>query len=245
MLTKGLAYYSDCRGDQEILTIVREQLGRASRGKIQQAVAVTLQPIPWPIGTGGNLVLNLERGYLTMFRQQLTALEALETDLVFFCEHDVLYHPSHFDFTPDDLTVFHFNQNTWRVSAETGQALFYYCSQVSGMCAAREVLLDHYRRRVAHVEQFGFHRELGFEPGTNKRAQQLDGRTSATWMSRGPLVDIKTQFCLTPGRWNQADFRNKNSCLGWTESNGVPGWGLTEGRFREWLRGISATIPAR
>ena len=195
-------------------------------------VSATLQPLAFG---HQNVVLPLERGYLTMFRQILAGLEALDTDVAFLCEHDVLYHPSHFAFTPPKADRFYYNQNTWRVDAETGRALFYLCSQVSGLCAYRETLIDHYRKRIAHVEQYGFSRNLGFEPGTNRRARELDGRKAETWMSAQPNIDIKSKYCLTPGRWDRSQFRNQNSCLGWTESDSVPGWGVTKGRFREFL----------
>ena len=37
-----------------------------------------------------------QRGIVTMFRQILAGLEALDTEYAFCVEHDVLYHPSHF-----------------------------------------------------------------------------------------------------------------------------------------------------
>lgn len=180
--------------------------------------------------------LDATRGYLTMFRQQLIALEKLETDWVFMVEHDVAYHPSHFDFVPPRLDTFYYNQHTWRVDLATGRALFYRCNQVSGLCASRDLLVDHYRRRVAHVETHGFKRAMGFEPGSNRRARALFGETPIeTWMSAAPNVDIKTRWSLTPGRWSPDQFRNKQTCLGWTESDRVPGWGVTLGRMPEFL----------
>ena len=260
--SKGLAYYSDNRGDQVILSTVRQQILRASDG--YAVVSATLgrvdfgmNMVPRQCGCGfiawrakrlrvcpkcgaedspGDSVFRtLERGHLTMFRQQLAALEALDTDVAFMVEHDVLYHPSHFDFTPPRDDTFYYNQHTWRVDAVTGRALFYYCKQVSGLCAARALLAEHYRKRVAHVETHGFDRSLGFEPGSNKRALALDDHSVETWMSAHPNVDIKTEFCLTPGRWNQDQFRNKRTCQGWTEADGVPGWGMTRGRFNAFL----------
>lgn len=236
---KGAIYYSDCRGDQMVLTAVREQLHRCVEGRGPFPVtSVVLAPIPDDFGK--TIVLPLERGYLTMFKQILTALEECPADIIFHCEHDVLYHQSHFDFVPPRDDVFYFNQHTWRIDAKTGRALFYLCSQVSGLCAYRKILIDHYRKRVAHVEAHGFDRNLGFEPGTNSRARALDGRKSATWMSAHPNVDIKTDFCLTKGRWSQDQFRNKQSCLGWQESDRVPGWGVTLGRFDAFLEDVAA-----
>ncbi len=264
-VTKGLVYYSDCRGDREVLTTVRGQIARAANG--HQIVSTTLKPVrlgrnfvPLVCGRCGGTAFYrngragdvcarceadqagfkaLERGYLSMFRQILAGLEALDTDVAFLVEHDVLYHPSHFDFTPAKPDTFYYNQNTWRVNAETGEALFYYCNQVSGLCANRQLLVEHYRKRIAHVEAHGYDRNLGFEPGTNAKSQALDAHPVETWMSPQPNVDIKTKFSLTPGRWNPAQFRNKNSCLGWTEADAVPGWGVTKGRFAQFLQDVS------
>lgn len=234
-VTKGLAYYSDLRGDAQILQAVRDQIERARPDGAALASVTLGGHARWRSPDIWTQALSLARGYLTMFRQQLAALEALPTDIVFMVEHDVLYHPSHFDFVPPQRDCFYYNQNTWRVDAETGQALFYYCSQVSGLCAYRDTLIDHYRKRIAHVEAHGFSRNLGFEPGTNARARVLDGRTAETWMSPLPNVDIKTRFCLTPGRWDRSQFRNQNSCQGWQLADEVPGWGRTKGRFRAFL----------
>ena len=263
--SKGLAYYSDNRGDKGLLAAVRAQLARASGGL--PIVSATLKPVRLgrsivplkclaceaivfyrngradqcascgakPVPGYGKVFDALERGHLTMFRQQLAALEALDTDVAFMAEHDVLYHPSHFDFTPPRADTFYYNQNTWRVDAATGRALFYYCNQVSGLCANRLLLVEHYRKRVAHVERHGFERSLGFEPGGNRKALALDDHPVGTWMSAQPNVDVKTGFSLTPGRWNQAQFRNKSTCQGWTEAEGVPGWGASLGRFAEFL----------
>lgn len=232
-VTKGLLYYSDCRGDARILKVVRDQILRVASGL--PIVSVTLKPLDF----GRNIVLPLPRGPATMFKQILAGLEALDTEIVFFTEHDVLYHTSHFTFTPSRDDVFYFNQNTWRVDATTGRALFYYCNQVSGLCANRLLLLEHYRKRVAYVDVHGFDRNIGFEPGSNRRVRALIDRTSAkSWMSDEPNIDIKTQWCMTPGRWSQDQFRNKNSCRGWTESDRVPGWGITLGAFSKFLSAL-------
>lgn len=238
-VTKGVLYYSDNRGIPEVLRAARNQIVTASRLPI---TAVTLEglDVGWPDDAAVNeLCLELDRGKLTMFKQILAGLLAMDTDIVFHCEHDVLYHPSHFEFTPPDRDKFYYNQHTWRVDAVTGRALFYRCSQVSGLCAYRETLIDHYRKRVEHVTEHGFDRNLGYEPGTNRHSRALDSRGSDVWMSEKPNVDIKTEFCLTPGRWSQSQFRSKASCQEWTEAERVPGWGgKTFGRFAEWLRDV-------
>ena len=240
--TRGIVYYTDSRGDELILSAARAQLSRAA-GSIP-ITAVALKPIPeWP----GTTVLPLERGYLTMARQILAGLEASTADVIFFCEHDVLYHPSHFEFTPpraprtDEFgitTGYWYNTATWKVDAETGRALYYVCRQLSGLCAWRDTLLAHFRKRVELIERNGFNRKMGFEPGTHRRAERVDDLTSEAWESPVPNVDIRHGHNLTPSRWDRSLFRNQRFTEGWTEADCVPGWGLTKGRFGEVLRGI-------
>jgi glycosyltransferase involved in cell wall biosynthesis len=233
--TKGIVYYSDCRGDETILRAAQEQLARAVNG--HEIVAVTLAPLDY--GDIRVILARLERGYLTMFRQILAGLELSNADVIFFAEHDVLYHPSHFDFTPPDSSKVYYNENVWKVSADDGRALFYHTKQTSGLCAYREVLLEHYRKRVDLVEEHGFTRRMGFEPGTHGRSERVDDLKSEAWMSEFPNVDIRHGDNLTPSRWRQDQFRNQRSCRGWKEADEVPGWSETKGRFWEFLNGIS------
>ena len=237
--TKGIIYYSDGRIDRSINGAVQDQIARAGLPVVACARGTHPMRADWQ-----HVIMDAERGYLTMFRQILAALEASTADVIFHCEHDVLYHPSHFDFTPERDDTFYYNQNVWKVSAEDGRALHYLCRQVSGLCASRSLLIDHYRKRVALVEQHGFSRELGFEPGTNKAQRVFETRGSETWMSSGANIDVRHGKNLTKTRWSQAEFRNKSTCLGWTEADEVPGWGRTRGRFTEFLAGVGAAEVA-
>lgn len=235
MLSAAVVYYSDCRPEARILDASRLTIERSGL----PIVAVTLAPIHWPAAR--NLVLPLERGTLTMFRQILAGLEAVDVDVVFFAEHDVLYHPSHWTFSPERRDTYFYNQHVWKVDALSGQALFYYCNQTSGLCADRALLLEHYRRRVAHVDAHGFSRRNGFEPGTRHvRHGGFDDAPVETWLSAGPNVDIRHGHNLTESRWRQEQFRNQKFCQGWRLDDGVPGWGQTKGRFDAWLNDITS-----
>ncbi len=220
----GVVYYTDERGDPEILSACRQQLEHAASSL--------------PIVSTTPKTVGAERGILTMFRQILAGLEALETEIVFFAEHDVLYHPSHFEFMPERSDTYYFNQNIWKVDAATGRALYYRCSQTSGLCANRQLLLGHYRRRIEIVERHGFTRAMGFEPGTHRRKERVDDYPAAVWMSALPNIDIRHRHNLTPSRWRREQFRNQKFTDGWTEGDGVPGWGTTLGRFDDFLREV-------
>lgn len=227
--TKGLVYYTDNRGDETILQSVQARLSKVANG--YQVVSASLKPM----GFGHNVTVEGERGVLTMFRQILAGLEASDAEIVFLVEHDVLYHPSHFAFTPPRDDRYYYNEHTYKVDADTGQAVFYFTKQTSGLCAYRSLLLAHYRARIARVEAEGFTRRMGFEPGTHRTPRGIDDVPAERWMSELPNVDIRHGHNLTASRWSQDQFRDPRACLGWELVDEIPGWGVTKGRFAEFL----------
>jgi hypothetical protein len=194
-----------------------------------------LEDYKWLAGDQ-EIILPLQRGYLTMFKQILAGLESLEfSDIVFFCEHDVLYHPTHFDFVPARKDVFYYNINVWKVRADDGHALHYDCKQTSGLCAYRDLLLEHYKERVRKTEEKfnelgdthefrNWIRRQGFEPGTHGRAERVDDYKSESWKSEYPNLDIRHDKNLTPSRWSQDQFRDRRNCQNWIEAESVEGW---------------------
>jgi hypothetical protein len=251
-VSRGIIYYSDCRPSPDLLRVCHEQLLRA--GADLPLVGVTLGKPPFALNGCGEYIFKAwSRGILTMFRQILEGLEALDTDIAFLCEHDLLYHPSHFSFTPEKRDVFYYNENTFKVDFHSGQALFYYTKQTSGLCADRKLLVEHYHRRIAKVVQNqrdletqglpvrrdGFSRHMGFEPGCHRPPRGVDHYPALRWMSEQPNIDIRHDHNLTPSRWSQDKFRSKNSCQGWKMTDEVPGWGRTKGRFSEFLKEVA------
>jgi glycosyltransferase involved in cell wall biosynthesis len=228
-IKKGLVYYTDNRLDERLMAACQARLNRYRNG--WDLVSVSLQPMAF----GRNIHLPLERGHLAMFKQILAGLEAVDADVVYLVEHDMLYHRSHFDFVPPKKDVYYYNENTWKVDAATGQALFYYCKQTSGLVAWRELLIEHYRKRVAKVEAEGYDRNMGYEPGTHRPPRGVDSHPAERFMSKHPNIDIRHGSNWTRSRWRQDQFRNKNACLGWQMADEVPGWGKTKGRFDEFL----------
>jgi glycosyltransferase involved in cell wall biosynthesis len=225
---KGIIYYTDNRLDDTIANTCRRQLLKAGL----PIVSASLQTLDF----GTNITLDLERGILTMFKQILAALQVSRADVVYFCEHDVLYHPSHFHFTPPTADDFYYNENVWKVDAATGLALFYFTRQTSGLCCYRDTAIDHYQKRIRRIElERRYDRAIGFEPGCHQFPRGIDGRIAKSWMSEMPNIDIRHKANLTPSRWSRDKFRNQKNCQGWTEAQAVPGWGDTWGRFDEFL----------
>ena len=222
VMRKGIVYYSDNRPDKKILRACQQQIDLSGLETVNVSINVRPSREDWG---DQRIALIAERGCLTMFRQQLIGLQESTADIIFFCEHDVLYHPSHFEFTPRLNDVYYYNENIYKVRYPDGQAVFYYCKQTSGLCAHRELLLEHYRKRVERVEKTGYTSAIGFEPGTHYRKERIDNYTSEAWMSQHPNIDIRHNRNLTPSRWSTTEFRNKKFTDGWTEVTDVPAWG--------------------
>lgn len=218
----GILYYTDNTLNEKIMKQCQDQIRLGAKGN--RIVSVSLKKIDF----GDNITLPLERGYLTMFKQILAGLEQLDTDIVFFCEHDVLYHPSHFDFRPPRKDVYYYNMNCWQLRASDGHAVYYDCKRLSGLCADRLFLIQHYKERIRRVEAEGFTRKMGFEPGTHNRAERVDDFKAEGWRSEYPNIDIRHDGNLTSSRWDPSQFKDQRNCQNWQESDGViPGWGLT------------------
>ena len=235
-VTKGALYYTCNTHDENIEQACRKQL-KSAIGDME-LTTVSLKPIDF----GNNIVIDRARGAETMHHQIVAGLEKATTDIVFLCESDVLYHPSHFAFVPPRKDVFYYNEHTYRVNAQTEQVVFYYTKQISGCCAYRDLLLEFFRKRLEIIQKTGFNRH--YEPGqktTNEGVFPVSrgGKYgSARWMSELPNLDIRHDKNITISKWKPEDFRNPKACEGWKTVEEVPGWGQITGKFATLLSTI-------
>jgi len=229
--TKGIVYYTDNHLEERIAKICRQQITKSVNG--YPIVSVS----HYPINFGENIVVDWERGIKSLFKQILLGLENINADIVFLCEHDVIYHPSHFEFTPKRKDRFYYNQNRWQVDAKTGQALTRKTRCTSLVCAYKDLLLDHFTNMVKLVEDGKYRRKHhGFAPGTHK-IKQFKVAGVKDYKSEHPCIDIRHEFNYTPNRFKKEDY-SKHSRDGWQESDNVPFWGKTKGRFNQFIREI-------
>lgn len=208
-------YYTCCLHSLDIEMACRAQLTTAI-GEIELGT-VSREPIRFG---DWNVVVEEPRSPLTMHKQILVGLERTDADAVFLCESDVLYHPSHFDFSPPLDDVFYYNTNVWKLRYPDGHAVWTDdLQQVSGCCAMRDLLLEFYRRRVTEIERDGFNHH--YEPGPKTSSYAAVNRQSAY-----PNLDIRHGGTLTRSKWSPKDFRNQRYARGWKETDDdLPGWG--------------------
>ena len=159
------------------------------------------------------IVMHGERSPLMMHQQILAGLEACHTQYAFLIESDVLYHPSHFEFTPKRDDVFYFNVNVWKQRwPEHHYVWTDNCQQVSGMSASTSLLLNFFRTRVKEVDEKGFDRH--YEPRGPRE----------NYLSSVPNICIRHNHNLTQSKWSPQDYRNQKYAQGWKEATSVPGW---------------------
>jgi glycosyltransferase involved in cell wall biosynthesis len=230
--TKGIIYYTDCQLDEKIAGPVRDQILKISQEKNIPIVSATLKKMDF--GVKNIHFPSLRVGYPAMFKQIMSALEHSTADIIFFCEHDVLYHPSHFDFTPADKDTFYYNQNVWFLRMSDGHAMHYDVNQLSGLCGYRESLYTHFKERFELVEKEGFSRKMGYEPMTHRRIKWNIVFKLGTWQSKYPNVDIRHAGNVTGQRWKKSQYRNQKLLKGWIENDKkIPGWGKTVDLIRK------------
>lgn len=208
--SKGIIYYTDNQLNLKLAKKVQKQIKSIEL----PIVSASLKPMD---NMGSNYHVKMERGYEAYFKQILTALENSEADIIYFCEHDVLYHPSHFEFTPPRKDKFYFNHNWWSVR-EDGFAVHWDANRVSQLCGYREHLVKFYRNRIKEIERKGFDRS--YEPGRREK------RHYEVWKSPYPNIDIRHKGTMTGDKWSADDFRDKSTCVNWQETDveHIPGW---------------------
>jgi len=212
--SRGIIYYTDNRLNVKLAKQVQGNLKVISENFNIPITSVSLKPMPH---FGNNIHLPLERGVITMFKQILTALENSKEEIVYFCEHDVLYHPSHFDIIPPHKDMFYYNHNWWKVWPD-GFAAHWDANQVAMLVCYREHAINFYRKRIEQISREGFNRS--YEPGGRDRKLY-----EPVW-SEVPNVDVRHDNNQTRSHRSPNDFRDKSGCVNWQEStiDKIPGW---------------------
>jgi len=229
-MTAGIIYYTDNRLREPYYSLA------------QQYILCSGLPISScslkSINFGKNVVIDGIRSYPTMLRQIVTALENSEADFVFFAEHDVLYHFTHFNFIPQKDNVFYYNKNVYRWWIYNNYVIRYdRMLPLSCMCVNRQFALEHYRLRVKKMNEWGLDhfrsreprqaRIWGYEPGTKPRRRGgFSDDVHEVWSSEYPNIDIRHTRTFSSPKVNPWDFIHLPT--GWEQKSlsEIEGWDL-------------------
>jgi len=224
---KGIIYYTHNKCDPKVFIAVQKTITASGL----PIVSCSLKPIDF----GDNVVLDLEPGAKTMTVQILTALENSKEKYVFFCEHDVLYHKSHFDFKPPRDDTYYYNESVWRWDFPKDRLIGYDgLRSLSGLCCNRDLALSHYQMRMETIEKKDWDngkdprwaRVIGYEPGKKRRIGGFMDEKVDSWKSEFPLIDIRHGGTVTKPKVTLDSFKHKPT--GWREIkiNDLKGWEL-------------------
>jgi len=220
---KQIIYYTDNRLDEPIFSEVQKRLLNTGL----PIVSVSLSPIDF----GNNTVVEGYPGAYTMLHQILTALKNSWEDYVFFCEHDVLYPMSHFDFTPPRDDIFYYNAHVWRWDYPKDRFVTYdRLISLSSLCCNRKLALKQYQDRIDKVKDMGWYKDvardpdwarlMGFEPGTKKKKRGgFSDDDFDTWSSKDPIIDIRHNKTYSKRKVSLSDFKHPPE--NWKEAHGL------------------------
>lgn len=228
----GGILYTDFHVDPQIMGVCQKQLKESFKGDI---VSVSLRR---PLDLGKNIILNEVRSYPTMALQIYTALEASTCDYVFFLEHDILYHPSHFDFIPPTDDIYYYNVNNYRWGIGNPTAITYDdLTSLSSLCCNRELALRHYKYRLELIKRWDLDklrsreprwaRRFGYEPGTKKRRN--GGVTNENHIRRKsefPNIDIRHRHTFSQPKITLESFKHPPDTWKEIPIEEIPGWDL-------------------
>lgn len=186
-------------------------------------------------------LLSAASGYYTIVEQILYALKASVAKYIFFCEHDVLYHPSHFDFLPSRDDIYYYNTNNWRWDYPHNRLIRYRrLISLSMMCCNRELAIDHYERRKQGIIDHAWYkytsreprwqRLWGYEPGTKKKKRGgFSDEDFDTFHSKHPNIDIRHSQTFSMRKIRLEEFTHKPKDWQETTLERLDGWDLKDG----------------
>ena len=226
-MDKGIIYYTNNMLREDALFLAVQEHIKKSGLPI---TSCSLKPINF----GNNIVLKRKSGIISYFTQIYTALKNSTNDYVFFCEHDIFYHPSHFEFNPPTADVFYYNTNVWRWYFYSDLTSTYDdLMSVSGICVNRKLALDFYENRLKIIFDRGYDkiwtwgnpmwaRRMGYEPG--KINEESEKATRKTWRSKFPNIDVRHTRNITPAKMSLNDFKRKPTSWQQSTLDKLSGW---------------------
>ena len=201
-----ILYYTDNNIDENLSNQVRKQIKRCA-GLIP-IISVSQKPIQH---FGKNICVgDKPQTYQSMYEQILVGLEAAPKDsIIYLCEHDVFYHPSHFAFLPETNDHAFFNVYRYHYALGATSFLKGNSKTCQSQCVAnREILIKHCRERLEKWKDGPTKIEIPYKNFASDR----------------PNVDIRHGDNLTMDKGKRKD---------WLEGKikgvfNLPGWGSPE-----------------
>jgi hypothetical protein len=218
MVKKEIIFYTDP-------SLKNEKLKQLSKKSIKKSgLPILTISLREGVNLGRNLIIHGYRSHTTLYTQILLGLLVSDADYVFFCEHDCLYHPSHFEFTPPTDDRYYYNNNVYKYRLSDRKVVSYDCNWLSQLCANRKLLTKHYIERFKTIANGK--RAYGYEPGTGQ-SRRIEKTRFERWESEYPNIDVRHGTNWTGvRRMDPSEFKDKSTCQNFKEIKveEIPGW---------------------
>jgi hypothetical protein len=143
-----------------------------------------------PIDLGENVCCGeIGQSQINIYKQALLGAKKANTKYIAFCEDDVLYHSSHFDYTPSERT-FAYDDNIWNIYTWTKPPMFSYKGRrnLNGLLCERDLFIEAMEERFAKYDEKNFPKHLFGEPGKYERQLKVTIRDWEFYPTRKPSI---------------------------------------------------------
>lgn len=203
--------------------VIPEHFAEAVRGQL--AMVVDGLPIVSvshkPIDFGKNIIVNLPRHHLSIYRQALIGAKVAKTKYIALCEDDVLYSPEHFKHRPQP-GKFAYNLGHWGVYTWQFEPIFSWKGRrnMHSLICERELFIEAMEERFARYPDYDdVDLSIWSEPGKYERQLGVTQRETETFWTNPPNVVFSHENALA---YNNLGTRKK---IGELRAYDVPYWG--------------------
>lgn len=149
-MDKAVIYYTDNSLDPKFERFCQEQLTLALRDVKCHLISVSQKPIHF----GYNICVgDIGRSWASLYTQLLEGIRQVNASIIYLAEHDCLYTPEHFAFTPSERGVFYYNTNHWFVQLKNGIYGYRYRIPMSQCVGFKEDFIEAVTERLAIAKQ--------------------------------------------------------------------------------------------
>jgi hypothetical protein len=174
-----------------------------------------------PIRFGQNIVVNLPRHHLSIYRQALLGAKEARTRYIVLCEDDVLYSPEHFKHRPHQ-DVFAYNIGHWGLYTWEQKPVFSWKGRrtLGNLICERDLFIHAMEERFKRwPDDNEVDLSVWAEPGKYERQLDVSTRQTEEFWTNPPNIVFSHQTALA--------FENlgKRKRLGELRATKIPYWG--------------------
>lgn len=213
-------YYTANFVDPEFLAITMGHLVQAVDEK--SIISISHKPIK----LGQNVVVDLPRHHLSIYRQALIGAKLAKTKYIALAEDDVLYSPEHFEYRPSE-GVFAYNFAVWGVFTWVKPAMFTHKAHgrraMLNLICERELFIEAMEERFARwPDDDKIDIGIWAEPGKYEGLLRVTERKTEEFYTSIPNIVFSHETALA---YNNLGKRKK---LGQFRALEIPYWGRAE-----------------